>query len=333
MVAAVVRRFAAIIVMVVACSEDPVQSTVVEVIAVHPEAAAEETEDGRTLHDLAVLDGRIYAGYGDWDQNTGPVVINPFEVASGRFTGAVHEVPSDAVDTVKVLDGRVWALTTDPVAGESNGGAATGPPWRNETDARATHVFDIASFDGSIYLAGSLGTDAVVWRADGDGWTVVHRSAKPDGSANRFYWIGVAGGRLVVADGAGAFVLAGETWQRGGRLPLSQKPAVQLDDEFLVPNVRGLFLVTPQRTERQLAGWEGPSCVPNDCAPVDVTVDALGAVYVYNADGALRRTRDLVTWTTVLEDGPRDVASVLVHDGRAWFGGDDGRLLRTTAPL
>ena len=54
-------------------------------VGTHPQASQQPTVRGRTLNFLKHWNGAIYAGYGDYGTNTGPVAITPFSLSSNQF--------------------------------------------------------------------------------------------------------------------------------------------------------------------------------------------------------------------------------------------------------
>ena len=40
-------------------------------LATHPQAASQPTEQGRTINNLKIFNGKLYAAYGDYNANTG----------------------------------------------------------------------------------------------------------------------------------------------------------------------------------------------------------------------------------------------------------------------
>src|SRR5688572_11387418 len=54
-------------------------------VGVHPDAAAQPTSTGKVLATLKGFNGKIYAGFGDYGSNTGPIGIRPFDPLTNTF--------------------------------------------------------------------------------------------------------------------------------------------------------------------------------------------------------------------------------------------------------
>ena len=50
-----------------------------ELLATHPDAAMQTTDEGRTLHTLHAVDGKLFVGYGDYSFDTGPISLRSFD--------------------------------------------------------------------------------------------------------------------------------------------------------------------------------------------------------------------------------------------------------------
>lgn len=186
-------------------------------VATHPQAAVQPTGYGRALNTLTAWQGRLWAGYGDYGANSGPVALTPLDPATNRFA----EFPAllaaaDELDVLRPLGARLWAPYTQPTtAAGKHFAAATGTGLPAEwatgalpnllpdgTKPAVKHVYDAATLpDGSTYIVGALGKYATVWRSTDQGatWTIsltVAPVATTDWA--RFYWAGVVNGKLYV---------------------------------------------------------------------------------------------------------------------------------------
>jgi hypothetical protein len=164
---------------------------------VHPQAAAQATALGRRIVDLQAFGGKIYAGYGDYQANTGPIAVSALSPGAGY----TREFTADTEATYNFRDigGVLYAPSIDPrVAADFS--AST--PWSGSNAVEAAHVFDMATTDGSdLWMVGSQDVDAVAWRSldGGTTWSEELRvSAVNSGEFSRFYFAGVLGGRLYV---------------------------------------------------------------------------------------------------------------------------------------
>lgn len=164
---------------------------------VHPQAAAQSTARGRRIVDLQAFGGKIYAGYGDYEANTGPIAVSALTPGAGyakEFTA-----DTEATYNFREIGGVLYAPSIDPrVAADFS----TNAPWSGHDTTDAAHVFDMATTNGSdLWMVGSQDVDAVAWRSldGGATWTEELRiAAVNSGEFSRFYFAGVLGGRLYV---------------------------------------------------------------------------------------------------------------------------------------
>jgi hypothetical protein len=83
-------------------------------LATHPDAAAQTTDQGKTINKIEIFNGKLYAAYGDYGANTGPISINPFDLTTNTFDGEAISVPSESLGNWKVIDGKLYTTTIDP---------------------------------------------------------------------------------------------------------------------------------------------------------------------------------------------------------------------------
>lgn len=167
-------------------------------LGAHPQAAAQSTETGRTLNKLKVFDGKLYAAYGDYTVNTGPIVINPYNLTSQSFEGSALSVPTESLGNWKVINGKLYTTTIDAVcSGTCPSGYAVYTPggsWAMNTPVSAEHIFDISTLNGTdLWMFGSSGgSEATAWRStdNGNTWNAVQTYENEPGGDNmeRYYW-------------------------------------------------------------------------------------------------------------------------------------------------
>jgi streptogramin lyase len=175
-------------------------------LATHPQAASQPTEQGRTINNLKIFNGKLYAAYGDYNANTGPISINPFDLDTNTFDGEALSVPTEALGNWKVIDGKLYTTTIDPTcSGTCSGGYAVGDSshnWEMKTPVNAEHIFDINTLNGNdLWLFGSTGgASATAWRSTdgGNNWEIVRQKTNEPGGDNteRYYWSSVLNGSL-----------------------------------------------------------------------------------------------------------------------------------------
>jgi hypothetical protein len=138
---------------------------------IHPQAIEQPTLRGQSIHTLALYDGKLYSGYGDYGANTGPIVLNPLDPETNTFLGPEATLRTEAVEALRVLDGRLYAPYTDPM-GLGPGTpdyAVDGVPVNGFDSA---HVFDMTATPGNLWAAGSgPPDDGIVWRSTDNGAT------------------------------------------------------------------------------------------------------------------------------------------------------------------
>jgi len=164
---------------------------------------------GRTLADMGVTrDGKLIAGYGDWDGNSdsngvpeGRVGIVPYNISSNTW-GTIIYTGTEAMETIRSINGSLYVPSTDPSA-YGQGGYATNNrgSWAvHKPVPAAIHVFDVASLgQHDLWLFGSQGIGngngaATAWRTTDGGstWNEVKRDESMPQNAGygfeRYYW-------------------------------------------------------------------------------------------------------------------------------------------------
>jgi hypothetical protein len=173
---------------------------------------AGEPYTARHIWDLQVWRGRVYLGYGDWQNNLGPVTIWYYTPTASAFvseTVCVSEtrpaapVDEEAIDRYVVIDDDLYIPGTDPISTNSwkwgNFYRNDGTGWvKYRTIPCGIHTFDMASYGGALFAA--IGPDgAAALLRSGDGgltWTSAISEVQPDDYYNRFYELYELGGSL-----------------------------------------------------------------------------------------------------------------------------------------
>ena len=304
-------------------------------VAVHLGALGQPTARGRILAVLFPFEGRLYAGYGDIDANTGPIAVAAYDPARGALE---RDWTSDteAVYTYRVVDGRLIAPAIDP---RVEADFASGPPWRDQRPVRADHVYDAATLSGrDLWLAGSQGLDAVLWRIDETGRpSEVLRVPPEDRSGDdfgRFYFAFAHQGRLYVhardfyrGPKPASLVWDGRSWSDGpSLLPLP-------DAQGWHPQpFAGRIVYTSRQTVASADGsrllvFDGASVSQPLPDPVrDVAVGG-GRVAALLADGRILVTANLADWTEAAR-APARARSVGWLGRDLYVGTDASEILR-----
>lgn len=327
-----------------------------ELLGTHPEAAAQAkvSGTGAAIVDLELFGNALYAGFGDYDKNTGPIAINPYDLGDRRFRGVKAQAYTHQIGVWRKAGGALVAPNIDPLGDVDNGGAndpnagfdwiVDGETWKHRAIGTGLHVFDWAAGDGSNFAVGSgvvpgEGGGAVIWRRIGTGpW---NRSfggdSDPRQNQDRYYWIAVVDGvpyvqargtsrvapmrRLDVAKNLWAVVPAITDEFHPSNQPrhvqVCQGAIISLTDERL-------------RVFTPYAGAPRRVASPDGSRFVDLYVD--GAVlWVLTAKGVFRST-DLGRTFQRKADAPvlkvAAANALAVRTGEVFVGTTDSRLLR-----
>lgn len=212
-----------------------------QTLAIIPQVSQETSYTARNIQSLTPYEGRLYVGYGDYGDNTGPCDIISVG-ADGSIQTHLSGVPTESVETIRVFDGALFIPSIDPSWYFGPGGLTTnhGGTWRTiEIRPDMVHTFDFAmTSDGAWWVCGSSLSDtdsqvghASVLRSTDEGatWTKVRRSSS-EGTFVRYYWIRTDGTYVYVddrsADGAETYYRSsdGTSWEA-----VSTAPADPLD--------------------------------------------------------------------------------------------------------
>lgn len=164
----------------------------------HPTVMAHDTTQHQRIRALGVTDEALIIGYGDWDNNLGPVDVIGYDLSTKDPLTLFGPCPNEAWDRIRIIDGHVYLPWTDPTVG-NQGGFTTNRAgvWSNVNIGPSdsmVHTFDIAKIDGKIHACGSRtatvpgqGGVGVVWREESPGvWVESFRGSLVDPLA-RFY--------------------------------------------------------------------------------------------------------------------------------------------------
>jgi hypothetical protein len=302
-------------------------------LADHPWAEAQPTATGRQIVDLQEHDGRIYAGYGDYSANTGPITIASIGAGETAFEAeAVSD--TEAIYNYRPLNGKLFAPATDP---RFSADYASDGPWADTTGIGAWHAFDMATLTGTdLWIVGSQGNDAVAWRSldGGTTWTEALRvNPQPGGGYSRFYFAGVLGGKLYVqAHDANlgahptSMVFNGGAWAAGPALIEGSEPGWR-PVEF---NGSLVFATWGQGYASTIKVFNGRRTTAVGLG-YDVTVDG-NSVFILDNNGTLQKTNDLRKFVPVAQ-APASARSVEVSGTSAYVGTASGELLVTATSV
>ena len=331
-------------------------------VVVHPQAASQSTSVGKTISALEPWNGRLYAGYGDYTANTGPITINVFDgtgfastlpreqlppCAQGVTTPEACTANTESIYIFRQLGGKFYAPSIDP-RGSTNPDYAFASPnglgsatWLNPP-GQAEHVFDMATLTGSdLWFVGSDyshgGTRAGAWRSldQGATWTeVLSQPPLVDNGTNfsRFYGVVAYHGKLYVDpyDHPGGpqphskvFDPTTNSWSDGPGLGTLTKAAVFADKvTYESGRINGGQL-------GNLMTFDGTNLGSAYSGMRDYAISG-SWIYVLGSDRQVKKSQDLVNWTRVVT-APDTARSIAIYKHSIWFGGTDATLKKGPA--
>src|SRR5689334_2349445 len=84
-----------------------------DLVAVHPEVALQTTYYGDHIATLKPFNGRLYAGYGDYGANTGPIAVRAYDPTLGAFTDPMLSSATEAIYIYRNINGNLYAPNID----------------------------------------------------------------------------------------------------------------------------------------------------------------------------------------------------------------------------
>ena len=326
------------------------QSTTFTLLATHPQASVQPTALGKTIYALQAWNGKIYAGYGDYGANTGPIAVTPFDPTTNTFASSPElSQQTEAIGLYRVLNGKLFAASTDPQYGVSTDyadGAAgspsswqpVGPSWPAPNNGVGmTHAFDMNTLTGTdLWLVGSQGNDPVAWRSTDGGatWVKSLDVTPPAGDYGRFYGAAVYNGKLyvqamlidntsnyVVGNESASHVFDGTSWTKGPNIGNIWHP-----ESFAGKLVYSGWAAPDNDQATGLSAFDGTKVVSSN-APSSIwgyTIDG-NTLYILGYNSVVYSTTDLATWyqqTTA----PTTARSIAVLNGNIYVGTNDSKI-------
>lgn len=314
------------------------------VVGTSPYAAAQPSPRGRTIGDLALDNGRLYAAYGDYADNTGPIQVAAFDPGTRTFGPSELTVPTEQISVYRTIGGSLYAPMTDPTLSfTSKVGYATNSTgaWTNQFNAPMVHTYDVATLTGqdrwmagaSVYPPSTSSGGAAAWRSTDGGvtWSMVARDTSAvETGYERYYWMAAVGGQMWmqardVTGGAPLRSFNGTSWSSttkyGQLCPVIEAKLVEVfNGKMICAHGNQLRTFDGRKlTTVTTAGWAFDLAVPGD-----------GFVYELATDG-IRRSADGLTWTLLgtadLITGGR-AASVTAVNGTLYLGTMDSTIVR-----
>lgn len=315
--------------LVLAAGESMVSATSDwQLVGTHPDAAAQPTARGRTLHDLVGFQGKVYAGYGDYGENTGPIRHTPWGVVANQWQPEDWQ-DTEEVNNYQVVNGILFSPSIDPAwrgtlelaSNASDYANVNGlDQWPDSDRMDSYHVFDIRQLGSAMIASGSSPgcnlSCATIWRSDNGGasfyvWYRSTRDASGVYGGDRCYHLATHGSRVWANCTSGKVAFNG-SWA-GDTAGYGHKESALF----------GSTLVTPGRGGN-LYGFNGTERVLRGGSHKFVAVDGshLYAVDLYNR---IYRTADLASWAQV-GTLPSSATSFTAMGGRLYHGDASSRL-------
>lgn len=304
-------------------------------VATHPQAAAQSTARGKTIHDLEVLNDKLYAGYGDYNANTGPIHVNPLNLSTNTFVGSQLSVPTEEISKYRIINGKLYAPTIDPIGGATAAaGYGIGEPWVLNNSVTAEHVFDVATLNGTdLWLAGSRGgSTATAWHSTDGGstWEIVQTDTGGGNGYERYYWVASINNKIYmqaasVTPAPPVRIFDGTTWTTGTTsviAPVSAVPKVDTFNNRIITRQNGLSAFDGT-TIQTILGFSG--------GVKDVYVDG-EYMYVLRSNNTLTRTTNITNWQE-LGTVPSVATSIAIYNRYLYFGGTDSGIYRSNVVI
>lgn len=336
------------------CSTATAQQDSFAVVGIHPGASAQSTSVGKILATLFPFAGRLYAGYGDYGANTGPIAIYGFDPESRVFHKEL-ESNTEAVYIYRAGHGRVYAPAIDRKSYAQPGDYAmrdTNGSWSDHNfvgSSGSTHVYDVGFLgDSEVYMAGSQDVRATVWRSTdaGRSWKIVRTDTAISGKANdfaRYYFLGVHNEKVYVqaSDYYGSLhpyseIWNGSNWERGVSLfGTSTYVHASRPMEFAGKLVMASrqFGSPASSQLRVFDGAQGHALT--DTWVFDLMMDGEWLYALVDSGYGVinvKRTIDLETWQTIAR-APLTARSLAVLNDEVFLGTTDSKILRYTRSL
>jgi hypothetical protein len=293
--------------------------------------------NGRTLIEAEGWAGRVYWGYGDAEQNTGPIQLSAYD----PMTATWHDLltfDSEQVFRFRRIGAELWIPAADPRVAADYAVGTADHAWTSHDIGPSLHVMDVVErVPGEVFLVGSDDFDGV---PGGDGGGAIWRSIDagqfvrliPDLEAQTWdpttFWFGNAGAiaeNLYASTVGSAWVFDGKGWSRGPDLAGFVKPIAFA--ETLVFQAFGQLWSFDGTRPRALgidvyeASW-----------PVQGVYEAAeDRLVVVTPSLDVLLTGDLSTWTCIGK-APVGVASVGILDRTVYFGAAEAELYAYESP-
>lgn len=79
----------------------------------HPGAVVQQTDVGRTINNLTLFNNKIYASYGDYGANTGPIQLIPYNISTNTYEPSEFTLATEATQIMRVFGGKLYVPVVD----------------------------------------------------------------------------------------------------------------------------------------------------------------------------------------------------------------------------
>lgn len=310
-----------------------------ELLGTHPQAATQPTVTGKTIGALKVFNNKLYAGYGDWGTNTGPIHLNPLDLQTRAFEGSKLSVPTEGITKFDIINSKLYAPMIDRTGcAVCSIGYAVGEPFESKTPVQGAHIFDMETLDGNdLWMVGSgqstvAGAHAFRSTDGGATWSVAKTDTstpRPTGF-ERYYWVAKMNGKIYMQANstnapAPVRIFDGTSWSEGTTDLITNGTRTTVFNNHLVataPNNAGMSAYDGS-TVTKVQSFYG--------VIADMAVEG-DYLYVLRGDGTLARTQDLQGWQE-LGYTLANARSMTVQGGVVYYGTADSKLYRSTNAL
>ncbi|MDQ5972135.1 MAG: hypothetical protein QG553_294 [Patescibacteria group bacterium] len=302
--------------------------------------ALTQPSGARGIHTLMPFGGKLYAGFGDWISNTGPVEITSWNGSSwtSEFTAK-----TESIVRYRVLNGKLFLPYIDPRTSYHNDFAVleaggwteyrTGPGPNEAT----LHTFDMTYFAGQYWGAGAATDDnkASVHRsADYTSGSWTRSSFGTPNSEDRIYTIWQADGNLYCRFSTGPGVVFrwnGSAWVDSG-LSNTNAPGWNTETFGAKTAYTNAFNGGSADKVRTFDSTNGVQTWDNAGNTYALCVSGSYVYALADAGTAFKqvlRSTDLVTWTPIALP-PSDCESIAIWNNAVYVGTTNGAMYSHT---
>lgn len=298
-----------------------------------------QPDSGKPISCLRSFRGKVFAGYGDWTENTGPILVVSYDPIDHEFDCG-PELSTEAIDVMRVIGERLVVPEVDYSGWfwfHSDVHFFDGEQWSSVRLPRAIHVFDVAQFQGRLYVAYQYNpkedTDRMHRVAVFENGRLVNPKVLEQGRHGRIYRLVACGERLYAFPerGPGAYVYDGSGWHSWNGPVTGRRFAFRTETDgkqaLVIVETLGrnaAFVIDDAGRGRVVDAFRNPVDVKR-VEKVFYVLDRLDS----GKRATLFRSGNLVEWEPVLEfeaESPPTAMETL--EGFTYVGLENGELWR-----